>query len=271
MTEKLLDYEFKAQNLQFQEPFLNILNVLSFEGVDGEVVATFFLTFMILFVFIKALLQYLLRFQADCVESARARAAAGGSDDVQLILTPHDPEEPCPICYELILFPVRTNCRHIFCGECMLVLLKSANLKSIVCPMCRLKVRTIQPVFSVGQLHFEGNLNVRVQEIIQELEDYNVLFSDRNRSFLRNLQRFPVFIRRLRRYIRSLDIFDLIFYNRMVYVRSSLLGVYVVIQVFAFISTEGVKRFASVVFFFMTTTVAIHSVMVLIRRFRQHN
>lgn len=276
MTESALDYEFEAQNLRLQEPlkisyFLNILNVLSFEGVDGEVAATFFLTLVIFFVFLKALLKYLLRFQEESVESARARTTDGTSYDVRPTQTPYDPEEPCPICYELIVFPVKTNCHHVFCGECMLVLLQSANLKSIVCPMCRLKVRMIQPISSVGQPHCGGISNLRVLQIIDELEDYNVWFSDHYGSFLRNIQRCPAFIRRLRRTLRSLDIFDLIFYNRMVYVRSVILGLYVAVQLFGFISKDNVKSFASVVFFLMTATVSAHSVMILFRRFTRHN
>lgn len=116
MTESVLEYEFKAQNHRLQEPlkisyFLIILNVLSFEGVDGEVAATFLLTLVILFAFLKALLKYLLRFQAECVESSRARTTDGNVYDVQPIQTTYDPEEPCPICYDVIVFPVKTNCR----------------------------------------------------------------------------------------------------------------------------------------------------------------
>lgn len=275
MTESVREYEFKAQNLRVQEPlkisyFLNILNVLSFEGVDGEVAATFFLTLVMLFAFLKALLKYLLRFQAECVESSRARTTDGSVYDVQPIQTTYDPEEPCPICYEVIVFPVKTNCRHVFCGECMLVLLQSANLKSIVCPMCRLKVRMIQPISSVGQPHI-GISNLRVLEIFEELEDYNVWFSDCNRWFLRNIQKCPAFFRRLRRSLRNLDIFDLIFYSRMVCIKSVIFSLYVSVQLVGLFSKEDVKSFSSVVFSFMTVTVAAHSVMILVRRFTLRN
>lgn len=270
MSESALDYEFKAQNLQLQEPFeisnfLNILKVLSFEGVDGEVAATFFLTLMILFVFLKSLLKYLLGFQAEGVESGGVGTSAGSAFDLRSTHTAHDPEEPCPICYELIVFPVRTNCQHVFCGECTVVLLESANLKSIACPMCRLKVTMIQPVGP--QPNSGGISNLRVLEITELLDDYNVWFSDRNNSFLRNAQRCPALIRRLRRSLRNVDIFDLIFHNRMVYVRSVLLGLYVTVQLFGLISKEVFKSCASVVFYVMTVTVAAHSVMILIRRF----
>lgn len=276
MAESVLEYEFKAQNLRLQESlkisdFLNILNVLSFEGVDGEVAATFFLTLVILSAFLKALLKYLLRFQAECVESSQARTTDGSVYDVQPIQTTYDPEEPCPICYEVIAFPVKTSCRHVFCGECMLVLLQSANLKSIVCPMCRLKVRMIQPISPVGQPHSGDISNLRVLEIIEELEDYNVWFSDCNRSFLRNIQRCSAFFRRLRRSLRNLDIFDLIFYNRMGCIKSVIFSLYVSVQLFGLISKEDVKSFASVVFSFMTVTVAAHSVMILVRRFTLRN
>lgn len=272
MTESVFEYEFKAQNLRLQEPikisyFLNILNLLSFEGVDGEVAATFFLTLVILFAFMKALLKYLLRFQAECVESSRARTTDGSVYDVQPIQTTYGPEEPCPICYEVIVFPVKTNCRHVFCGECMLVLLQSANLKSIVCPMCRLKVRMIQPITPVGQPHGGDISNLRVLEIIEELEDYNVWFSDCNLSFHRNIQRCPAFFRRLKRSLRNLDIFDLIFFNRMGSIKSVIFSLYVSVQLFGLIYKEDGKSFSSVVFSFMTVTVAAHSVMILVRRF----
>lgn len=276
MTESVLEYEFKAPNLRLQEPlkisyFLNVLNVLSFEGVDGEVAATFFLTLVILFAFLKALLKYLLRFQAECVESSRVRTTDGSVYDVQPIQTTYDPEEPCPICYEVIVFPVKTNCRHVFCGECMLVLLQSANLKSIVCPMCRLKVRMIQPISPVGQPHSGDISNLRVLEIIEELEDYNVWFSDCNLSFLRNIKRCPAFFRRLRRSLRNLDIFDLIFYSRMVCIKSVIFSLYVAVQLVGLFSKEDVKSCASVMFSFMTVTVAAHSVMILVRRFTFRN
>lgn len=277
MTESVLEYEFKAQNLRLQEPlkisdFLKILNVLSFEGVDGEVAATFFLTMVILFAFLKALLKNLLRFQAECVEFSRARTTDGSVYDVQPIQTTYDPEEPCPICYEVIVFPIKTNCRHVFCGECMLVLLQSTNLKSIVCPMCRLKVRMIQPISPVGQPHSGGISNLRVLGIIEELEDYNVWFSDCNHSFLRNIQRCPAFFRRLRRSLRNLDIFDVIFYNRMPgCIKSVIFSLYVSVQWFELISKEDGKSFSSAVFSFMTVTVAAHSVMILVRRFTFRN
>lgn len=276
MTESVLEYEFKAQNLRLQEPlkisdFLNILNVLSFEGVDGEVAATFFLTLVILFAFLKALLKYLLKFQAECVESSRVRTTDGSVNDVQPIQTTYDPEEPCPICYEVIVFPVKTNCRHVFCGECMLVLLQSANLKRIVCPMCRLKVRMIQPISPVGQPHSGDISNLRVLEIIEELEDYNVWFSDCNLSFLRNIQRCPAFFRRLRRSLRNLDIFDLNFYNRMGCIKSVIFSLYVAVQLVGLISKEDVRSFSSVVFSCITVTVAAHSVMILVRRFTLRN
>lgn len=247
MTESVLEHEFKAQNHRLQEPlkisyFLIILNVLSFEGVDGEVAATFLLTLVILFAFLKALLKYLLRFQAECVESSRARTTDGNVYDVQPIQTTYDPEEPCPICYDVIVFPVKTNCRHVFCGECMLVLLQSANLKSIVCPMCRLKVRMIQPISPVGQPQSGDISNLRVLEIIEELEDYNLWFSECTRSF-------PAFFRRLRRSLRNSDIIDLIFYSRIVCIKSVIFSLYVAVQLVGLNSKEDVKSFASVVFF----------------------
>lgn len=265
-TNSVIDHDFTVQNLQFKETFVynslltNLLNAFSFQGVDGKGDATFFVTLVILLIFLRTFLKSLVRFETENVETAQTRT-----------IDESESEEPCPICYELILYPVRTNCGHVFCGECMLVLLKSYQLKNIICPMCRLKVRMIQPAFlqEHSDSKFKASSVLQVAELIAEVDDYNVWFSDSKRSFLGIIKTFPLFVRRLKILLYNLDILDLMLYNRMMYVKGFLLGCYVAVTLCGSISIEELNSVALMVIYVMKISMAAHTMTILIRRYRQ--
>ncbi|XP_072898723.1 E3 ubiquitin-protein ligase RNF170 isoform X2 [Hemitrygon akajei] len=44
----------------------------------------------------------------------------------------------CPICLQLAVFPVETNCGHLFCGSCIVAYWKYGTwLGAVNCPICR--------------------------------------------------------------------------------------------------------------------------------------
>ncbi|XP_072898725.1 E3 ubiquitin-protein ligase RNF170 isoform X4 [Hemitrygon akajei] len=83
----------------------------------------------------------------------------------------------CPICLQLAVFPVETNCGHLFCGSCIVAYWKYGTwLGAVNCPICRQMVTLLFPLFTMNDQHPEST------QIIQDVNDYNRRFSGQPRS-----------------------------------------------------------------------------------------
>jgi hypothetical protein len=63
----------------------------------------------------------------------------------------------CPVCFEFLLQPVKLNCKHLFCLDCTKRLLKDKVKK---CPMCRQKLKIIQPKLYQMQVEVDMLVNI---------------------------------------------------------------------------------------------------------------
>lgn len=59
---------------------------------------------------------------------------------------PHDnvgEHEECPICTERIKYKIELDCRHNFCGKCIMDYYVTTNREDLSCPICRKSIRII--------------------------------------------------------------------------------------------------------------------------------
>ncbi|XP_051524038.1 E3 ubiquitin-protein ligase RNF170-like isoform X1 [Myxocyprinus asiaticus] len=103
----------------------------------------------------------------------------------------------CPVCLQLAVLPVETNCGHLFCGPCIVAYWRYGTwLGAINCPICRQMVTLLFPLF-----HNTGH-NAQTQDgqvdpalILNDINDYNRRFSGQPRSLLDRLRDVPTLLR----------------------------------------------------------------------------
>ncbi|KAJ1366194.1 hypothetical protein KIN20_026795 [Parelaphostrongylus tenuis] len=101
-----------------------------------------------------------------------------------------DADRTCPICYGTALYPILTNCGHVFCCECIMGYWRhAASLVSPVkCAVCRTEVTVLLP------LHWPNDAeDNQLRENNTNLDDYNRRFSG-DRPWLEYLWDLPVLI-----------------------------------------------------------------------------
>ena len=82
--------------------------------------------------------------------------------------------EDCPICYGETQLGLKTNCGHVYCGECILawVHLSSNGLSPMLCPYCRQKVTTLVPCFNEDERNNQEWAEIETR-ILEEAGQYN--------------------------------------------------------------------------------------------------
>lgn len=125
-----------------------------------------------------------------------------------------DAVHTCPICYDNALFPVLTNCGHVFCCECIMGYWRhSASLVSPVgCAICRSEVSVLLPV---NWPHDDANDRLRENNI--GLNDYNRRFSG-DRPWLEYLWDLPVLIPYIVRNLFDLNGLMIMFRLRILFI-----------------------------------------------------
>ncbi|XP_078417330.1 E3 ubiquitin-protein ligase RNF170-like [Cetorhinus maximus] len=84
----------------------------------------------------------------------------------------------CPVCLQTPMFPVETNCGHLFCGPCLIGYWGHGSwLGAVSCPLCRQKVSLLYSLFCENQQGKQG------QQIIRDIRNYNKRFSGQPRPF----------------------------------------------------------------------------------------
>ena len=82
-------------------------------------------------------------------------------------------DEDCPICYEETQFGLKTNCGHVYCGDCILEIhRRSSGLTAMLCPYCRQKVTTLVPCFNEDERNTLEGAEVETR-ILEEAGQYN--------------------------------------------------------------------------------------------------
>ncbi|VDM63388.1 unnamed protein product [Angiostrongylus costaricensis] len=85
-----------------------------------------------------------------------------------------DADQTCPICYGTALYPILTNCGHVFCCECIMGYWRHAAslVTPVRCAICRTEVTVLLP------LHWPSDgEDSQLQENNISLDDYNRRFS----------------------------------------------------------------------------------------------
>ena len=84
-----------------------------------------------------------------------------------------DEGEDCPICYEETQFGLKTNCGHVYCGDCILEIhRRSSGLTAMLCPYCRQKVTTLVPCFKEDERNNLEGTEIETR-ILEEAGQYN--------------------------------------------------------------------------------------------------
>jgi len=127
-------------------------------------------------------------------------------------------DQDCPICMDVLLCPVETNCRHAFCAKCLLLAWKTpeargsgpTTLSPLSCPMCRQEVSMMVPKFELMPIPENSTTSIPpagsdqtqpltfteekkyVTEAQAELRAYNRRFSDNRKTIMEYVKDIPL-------------------------------------------------------------------------------
>jgi len=80
----------------------------------------------------------------------------------------------CAICYCDIDKEVKSNCGHVFCGDCLIQFWHSKKQQKINCPLCRCDVNVLVPSFALQQ----PDQNPEHEEMLVNINKYNIACSN---------------------------------------------------------------------------------------------
>ena len=84
----------------------------------------------------------------------------------------------CSICIGETQFGLKTNCGHVYCGNCILEVYRHSNgLSPMLCPYCRQKVTTLVPCFNEDERNNRAEILTGAR-ILQLTWQYNRSFSE---------------------------------------------------------------------------------------------
>ena len=61
-------------------------------------------------------------------------------------------EDPCSICLGPIQIALKTDCAHLFCGQCLLRWGERSEVDTVKCPMCRQDIYSMYPRLSKQEI-----------------------------------------------------------------------------------------------------------------------
>jgi len=80
----------------------------------------------------------------------------------------------CAICYCDIDKEVKSNCGHVFCGDCLIKFWHSKKQQKMNCPLCRCDVNVLIPSFALQQ----PDQSEDHEELITNINKYNIACSN---------------------------------------------------------------------------------------------
>jgi len=80
----------------------------------------------------------------------------------------------CAICYCDIDKEVKSNCGHVFCGDCLIKFWHSKKQQKINCPLCRCDVNVLVPSFALQQ----PDQSAEHEEMLVHINKYNIACSN---------------------------------------------------------------------------------------------
>lgn len=104
--------------------------------------------------------------------------------------------ENCPICLDVLSYPVQTNCGHLFCGSCVLACWDHNNwlLNPMPCPMCRQTITLIFLNFNEAEA---GRVMEEHPQLVEKIGSYNRRFSGAPRPWMDYIYDIPTLIRQM--------------------------------------------------------------------------
>ncbi|XP_034036276.1 E3 ubiquitin-protein ligase RNF170-like [Thalassophryne amazonica] len=98
----------------------------------------------------------------------------------------------CPVCLQMVSFPVQTNCGHLFCAPCLITYWRHGSwLDAVSCPLCRQKVSVLCHLFS------ESRSDVQSKEVLGKITDYNRRYSGEPQRVMDYLCDTPLLLQQL--------------------------------------------------------------------------
>ena len=95
----------------------------------------------------------------------------------------------CPICLSTASLPVSTNCNHVFCGDCFILLwTHNTWFLPMKCPYCRQMVGNVRQVFTPEEMTNDTDSRDRV---LHAVNLYNHRFSTQPRTMAEHLRSIP--------------------------------------------------------------------------------
>lgn len=98
------------------------------------------IVFLIIFGFILYIFWNILKKVLEVRNNSEENIRQNGETDPYSNSGPH---EECIICLERIKYKVELDCRHCFCGKCIMEYYESVRPSNLNCPYCRRSIRLI--------------------------------------------------------------------------------------------------------------------------------
>jgi hypothetical protein len=107
------------------------------EGMDNSILFVFLLLLGLLLYIFWTVLKKVMEVSPE--QPSNSNQPQGNPDPYANSL----PHEECSICLERIKYKVELDCRHCFCGSCIMDYYESRRPSSLKCPYCRRAIRLI--------------------------------------------------------------------------------------------------------------------------------